>query len=50
MLQRCEGCGKDGSVRWGSVRGRLCETCDTVAREAGLMAAGDRYALVKWEA
>lgn len=48
QLKRCEGCGKDDSVRYGSVRGQLCEDCFTRARRDNLEACRGRYALAPW--
>jgi hypothetical protein len=46
QLQRCEGCGETGTAAISSVRGKLCDTCNDIARETGQEAARDRYALV----
>lgn len=48
QLKRCEGCGRDGKARYGSVRGHLCGGCHTVATRDNLVAADDRYALIPW--
>lgn len=47
-LRRCEGCGADDSVRYSSVRGRLCTTCHETARRDNLVAADTVYALISW--
>lgn len=49
QLRRCDGCGSDGTARYHSYRGHLCETCHETAIPNGLMAAMNRYALVPIE-
>lgn len=50
QLKRCDGCGQDGTVRYGSVRGHLCTTCHDRARRDNLTAADTVYALIPWNA
>lgn len=46
-LNRCEGCGKDHTARFVSIRGNLCEDCDNIAHKTGRVAARDRYELTE---